>query len=118
MTTELDLSSEENTAMVYRTSVTDVAGTREVAEEIFGRLGCGSDESRTDIYEDEVLYWSEGGNRLSIWVHYAGKSYRFTNGDALYNDDEKEIKLNATESEVIPALEKMGVTIPEGAVFR
>ena len=117
VTTELDLSSEDNMAMVYRTSVTDVAGTREVAEEIFGRFGCGIDESRTDIYEDEVLYWSEGGNRLSIWVHYAGKTYRITNGDALYNDDEKEIKLNATESELIQALEKMGVIIPEGAIF-
>lgn len=118
VTTELDLSSEENTAMVYRTSVTDVAGTREVAEEIFGRFGCGIDESRTDIYENEVLYWSEDGNRLSIWVHYAGKTYRFTNMDASFNDEEeKEIKLNATESELIQALEKMGVTIPEGAVF-
>ena len=118
VTTELDLSSEDNTAMVYRTSVTDEAGTKEVAEEIFGRFGCEIDESRTDIYEDEVLYWSEDGNQLSIWVHYAGKTYRFTNSDALYNDDaEKEIKLNATESELIQALEKMGVIIPEGAVF-
>lgn len=119
VTTELDFSSEENKAMVYRTSVADVAGTREVAEEIFGRLGCGIDESRTDIYEDEVLYWSEGDNRLSIWVHYAGKTYRFTNMSASFYDDdnEKGNKLDASEDEIILALEKMGVTIPEGAVF-
>lgn len=119
VTTELDFSTEESTATVYRTSVTDVAGTREVAEEIFGRLGCGIDESRTDIYEDEVLYWSEGDNRLSIWVYYAGRTYRFTNRSAsFYNDDEeKENKLDATESELLLALEKMGVTIPKGVVF-
>ena len=118
LTTELDFSSEESKAIVYRTSVTDVAGTREVAEKIFGTLGCGIDESRTDIYEDEVLYWSEGDNRLSIWVHYAGKTYNFTNMSASYSDDnEKGNKLNATESELLLALEKMGVTIPEGAVF-
>jgi len=118
LTTELDFSSEESKAIVYRTSVTDVAGTREVAEKIFGTLGCGIDESRTDIYEDEVLYWSEGDNRLSIWVHYAGMTYNFTNMSASYSDDnEKGNKLNATESELLLALEKMGVTIPEGAVF-
>ncbi len=119
VTTELDFSSEENKAMVYRTSVTDVAGTREVAEEIFGRLGCGIDESRTDIYEDEVLYWSEGDNRLSIWVHYAGKTYRFTNMSASFYDDDNEMgnKLDASEGEIILAFEKMGDTIPEGAVF-
>ena len=119
VTTELDFSSEENKAMVYRTSVTDVAGTREVTEEIFGILGCGIDESRTDIYEDEVLYWSEGDNRLSIWVHYAGKTYNFTNMSARYYDDdnEKGNKLDATESELLQALENMGVTIPEGSVF-
>ena len=117
--TELDFSAEESTAMVYRTSVTDVAGTREVAEEIFGTLGCGIDESRTDIYEDEVLYWSEGDNRLNIWVHYAGKTYRFTNMSAsFYNDDEeKGNKLNASENEITLALEELGVNILEGAVF-
>ncbi len=119
VTTELDFSSEESTAMVYRTNVTDVAGTRKVAEEIFGKLGCGIDESRTDIYEDEVLYWSEGDNRLSIWVHYAGKTYRFTDMSARYYDDDNENgnKLNATESELLQALENIGVTIPEGVVF-
>jgi glycopeptide antibiotics resistance protein len=119
VTTELDFSTEENTAMVYRTSVTDVAGTRKVAEEIFGRLGSGIDESRIDVYEDEVLYWSEGDNRLSIWVHYAGKTYNFTNMSARFYDDdnEKENKLNATESELLQALENMGVVVPEGSIF-
>ena len=117
--TKLDFSTEESTAMVYQTSVADVEGTREVAEEIFGRLGSGIDESRTDIYEDEVLYWSEGDNRLSIWVHYAGKTYRFTDMSASFgnDDEEKGNKLDASEDEIILALEKLGVSIPEGAVF-
>ena len=118
VTTELELSSDENTAMVYRTSVANVKDTRERAEEIFGRFGLGIDESRTDIYEDTAIYYSEDNNRLNIWINYAGQTYRFTDYDALYHNDERmENKSNASESELIQVLEKMGVTIPKGAVF-
>lgn len=118
VTTELELSSDENTALVYRTSVANVKDTREMAEEIFGRFGLGIDESRTDIYEDTAIYYSEENNRLNIWINYAGRTYSFTDYDALYHNDERmENKSNAFEDELIQALEKMGVTIPEGAVF-
>lgn len=118
VTTELDFSSEENKAMVYRTSVADVEGTRKVAEDIFGRFGLGIDESRTDIYEDTAIYYSEGDNRLSIWINYAGQTYRFTDFEASFNDETGgENKLDATESELIQALGEIGVTIPEGTVL-
>ena len=118
VTTELELSSDENTALVYRTSVANVKDTREMAEEIFGRFGLEIDESRTDIYEDTAIYYSEDNNRLNIWINYAGQTYSFTDYDALYHNDERmENKSNASASELIQALEKMGVTIPEGAVF-
>ena len=117
--TELELSSDENTAMVYRTSVANVKDTRERAEEIFGRFGLGIDESRTDIYEDTAIYYSEDNNRLNIWINYAGQTYSFTDYDALYHNDERmENKSNASESELIQVLEKMGVTIPKGAIFK
>ena len=118
VTTELEVSSDENTAMVYRTSVANVKDTRERAEEIFGRFGLGIDESRTDIYEDTAIYYSEDNNRLNIWINYAGQTYSFTDYDALYHNDERmENKSNVSEGELIQALEKMGVTIPKGAVF-
>ena len=118
VTTELELSSDENTALVYRTSVANVKDTREMAEEIFGRFGLGIDESRTDIYEDTAIYYSEDNNRLNIWINYAGQTYSFTDYDALYHNDERmENKSNASDSELIQALEKMGVMIPKGAVF-
>ena len=118
VTTELELSSDDNTALVYRTSVANVKDTRKMAEEIFGRFGLGIDESRTDIYEDTAIYYSEDNNRLNIWINYAGQTYSFTDYDALYHNDERmENKSNASVSELIQALEKMGVTIPEGAVF-
>ena len=118
VTTELELSSDENTALVYRTSVANVKDTREMAEEIFGRFGLGIDESRTDIYEDTAIYYSEDNNRLNIWINYAGQTYRFTDYDALYHNDERmENKSNVSEGELIQVLEKMGVTIPKGAVF-
>ena len=118
VTTELELSSDDNTALVYRTSVANVKDTRKMAEEIFGRFGLGIDESRTDIYEDTAIYYSEDNNRLNIWINYAGQTYSFTDYEALYHNDERmENKSNASVSELIQALEKMGVTIPEGAVF-
>ena len=118
VTTELELSSDENTAMVYRTSVASVKDTRERAEEIFGRFGLGIDERRTDIYEDTAIYYSEDNNRLNIWINYAGQTYSFTDYDAVYHNDERmENKSNASESELIQALEKLGVMIPTGAVF-
>ena len=118
VTTELELSSDENTALVYRTSVANVKDTRKMAEEIFGRFGLGIDESRTDIYEDTAIYYSEDNNRLNIWINYAGQTYSFTDYDALYHNDERmENKSNASESELIQALEKMVVTIPKGAIF-
>ena len=118
VTTELELSSDENTALVYRTSVANVKDTREMAEEIFGRFGLGIDESRTDIYEDTAIYYSEDNNRLNIRINYAGQTYRFTDYDALYHNDERmENKSNVSEGELIQALEKMGVMIPKGAVF-
>ncbi|MBR2403364.1 MAG: VanZ family protein [Lachnospiraceae bacterium] len=118
VTTELEVSSDENTAMVYRTSVANVKDTRERAEEIFGRFGLGIDESRTDIYEDTAIYYSEDNNRLNIWINYAGQTYSFTDYDALYHNDERmENKSNVSEGVLIQALEKMGVTIPKGAVF-
>ena len=118
VTTELELSSDENTALVYRTSVANVKDTREMAEEIFGRFGLGIDESRTDIYEDTAIYYSEDNNRLNIWINYAGLIYSFTDYDALYHNDERmENKSNASESELIQALEKMGVTNPKGAIL-
>ena len=102
VTTELKLSSDENTARVYRTSVANVKDTREMAEEIFGRFGLGIDESRTDIYEDTAIYYSEDNNRLNIWINYAGQTYRFTDYDALYHNDERmENKSNVSEGELM-----------------
>ena len=113
---ELELSSEETKMMVYQSQIADESETRQVAEEVFARFGLGIDDSRTDIYQDEAIYYSNGENRLNMWVRYAGKTFSYHDFDATYGEDVKE-KLDADEEEIRSALNAMGIELPAGAVF-
>lgn len=114
--TELELSLDEAKMMVYRSYVVDESETRQVAEELFATFGLKIDESRTDIYEDETIYYSNDGNRKSMWVRYAGKTFNYTDFDASFNEESKE-KTDASEEDIRTALGEMGVDLPEDAVF-
>ena len=109
-------------AMVYKASVMTTDETRKIALNLFEKLGCGIDESRTDIYENTALYYSlsneDEGNRYSIWVEYDGGVFRFTDFNKGFQmGSDISIKEDATEEEVKSALEKMGVYVPEGVTF-
>lgn len=114
--TDIELSSDETKMMVYQSYIADEAETRQVAEELFAGFGLEIDESRTDIYEEETLYYSNDGNRKSMWVRYAGKTFRYTDFDASFGEEAKE-KTDAGEEDIRSALKKMGIEVSEGAVF-
>lgn len=114
--TELELSSEETKMLVYQSHIADESETRQVAEEMFARFDLGIDDSRTDIYQDEAIYYSNAGNRLNMWVRYSGKTFSYHDFDAIFGEDVKE-KLDAGEDEIRSALNAMGIELPEGAVF-
>lgn len=107
--------------MVYKASVMTPDETRELADNIFDRLGCKIDEQRTDIYENTAIYYSLGNgdnqNRYSIWAEYDGGVFRFTDFGKNFGESDTQLKEDASETEIREALEKMGVYVPKEVSF-
>lgn len=123
VSSELEFSKKTEEMMVYKSVVMEVDETREMARNIFEKLGDQIDESRTDIYENTALYYSMGdinrGNRYSLWIEYDGGVFRFTDFEKSFNNgDGIQPKEMASEEEVKAALEQLGVRVPAGAVFK
>lgn len=112
----VEFSSEQQNRMVYQTYVADESETRQAAEEMFARFGQGIDKQRIDIYQDEAIYYSDGGNSKNMWVRYIGKTYSYTDFEASFGENMKA-KTDATEDEVREALKTMGVELLEEAMF-
>ncbi len=116
-----DYSETVGEVMVYKASVMKPDETRELASDIFGRLGCEIDEGRTDIYENTAIFYSQGDgdnqNRYSIWVEYDGEVFRFTDFEKNFGESDTRPKEDASEKEVKEALEKMGVYVPKEVSF-
>lgn len=117
--TEVDLSEEEESIPVYQMYIASIEETHDLAENFFEQFGCGIDESRTDYYDDTVIYYNDEQN-LSLWIDYAGSKMDFTNFDKLFDesyDGVTETKDDASEGEVLDALKKIGIEPPEGVTF-
>ena len=119
-----DLNFEETTpqVMVYKAKVLSVEQTEEIANELFARQNCTIDENRTDIYENSAIYYSDsekGGNRFSIWFEYDGGTFRLTDFEKGFFDEEGQVKLktDASEEEIRQALTEAGIFVPEAAEF-
>lgn len=120
VTCEQEFAKEQAKAMVYKASVLTEKETKAFAEKVFLRKGYGIDESRTDIYENTAIYYSEGedGNRFCIWMEYDGGVFTFrdfTKGH--FEEDSIAVKENATETEIRSALEKTGIFVPKETSF-
>lgn len=115
-----EFQSEPGVGVVYKASVLTEEETKTFAKDIFARQGYGIDESRTDIYENTAIYYSEGedGNRFSIWMEYDGGVFTFrdfTKGH--FEENTVETKGNATEEEIRTALSEAGIFVPTESVF-
>lgn len=116
VTSRVDFEADKESAMVYRASVLTVPETEKLAQELFGKLGCDIDEERTDVYENSVLYYTEGENRFSLWVDYDGGVYSLFDYEKGF-DASVEKKMDATEEEIRRALDKIGAYVPTEAEF-
>ena len=112
--TERQYSEERKVLPVYEIAVASREETRSQAEAFFRNTGTELDESRTDLYDDAAVYYDRNGN--SLWIDYAGSVYSYTDFDAAF-DESAEKKTNASEAEIVSALEGLGVSLPEGGVF-
>ena len=105
-------------AMVYQTDTLTVEKTRQFAVGFFENLGTTIDESRIDIYENSAIYWSK--DSYSIWMEYKGGTYRMTDFDLSFPEEEGNAPMqvtDATEETIRNALSGYGIVIPEEAEF-
>ena len=115
---DIEFSTNEDNVKVYQLHVAGENETREQAERIFSIFDSGIDDSRTDIYENTAVYYSDDQNNKSLWIEYAGNTYRYTDFNELYGDHTSGPDVNASEEEIRNALKDMRVSIPEGVIFK
>lgn len=110
--------TEEPELAVYQVETLTVEAAKGKGEQIFEALGTSADASRTDVYDETIVMWSEAGN-YSLWIDYQGGTLEFTSFDVLYPDDQvrPEPVAGADEAVIRNALCAIGIEVPEGADF-
>ena len=116
VSSQQEYSDEKKQVMVYQLMKADVEETEQFAENFFAGLGMGMDESRTDIYENTAIYYSED-NRISLWVKYDGLTYSYTDFEEKFGEKTSDTDAGGSEEEVAEALAAMNVYLPEGVLF-
>ena len=116
--TNVAYSEEIENAVVYQTNTLTVEETEDFARSFFENLGTRLDESRNDIYENTAIYWSKDGHNMSI--SYKGGTYDVKDFELLFPDkggkEPQQVK-NATEEEILQALARYDIYLPEGSIF-
>lgn len=105
-------------AMVYQTKNFTIEETEVFAKIFFENLGSKLDETRNDAYENMAFYWSE--DRYNIVINYQGGTYEMKDYDLLFPKEgaEESLKVeDATKEEVLQALARYGIELPEGVFF-
>lgn len=115
---ELDISEDQSKQPIYYTKTLTEEKTRELAENLFKKLGTEISENDIDIYENTALYYSTNRN-YSIWITYKGGTYSYTDFSKFSFNDEEENnqKVGATREELEMALQKLGVEVSQNAEF-
>lgn len=119
VTGESRFRTEETELEVYKVDRLTVEAAREKGEKIFEALGTRADESRTDVYDETIILWSEGGT-YDLWINYQDGTLELTDFDAFSPDDHAmpEPVRGAGEAEIRNALRAVGFEVPEEADFR
>lgn len=112
------LNERKNKDIFYKKILTEKE-TRDLAESIFRNVGANIDESRTDIYEDTAIYYSNDkeGSGYSVWIDFKGGTYSYTDFSSFSYEGKKNIKTGASKEEIKISLEKIGTKVPENAIF-
>ena len=119
--TEQSYSDTASEADIFYIDQLDQKQTKERVQAFFENLGDQIDDSRTDLYDETAVYYSE--NEKGFWMDYNGGTYSYTDYETLYAEDGSEgesiVKpvTDADESEVRTVLETYEIQLPERAVF-
>lgn len=112
VTCDLQLSDAETEENIYHLKKYDEQETLDFANTLFRQLDTVVDESGIDAYQDTIIYWSQDRN-YNLWVDYRGLSFRYTDFNCL-----NKVPVNgASREEIVSALEKLNIRVPEQAEF-
>lgn len=119
----VELSDEADALEVYTVHRATEEETRKLAEAIFSKYDTQIDEAQTQKYDDTIIYYSKAidddGNSLSAWCDYEGPTISITDFSLIEQTVDEEGKdLGFKEEEVRSKLEKLGVVVPQNAVFK
>lgn len=78
----VSLADEADPLDVYTIHRATEDEARELADGYFSKYGVLIDDSKTDIYDDTIIFYStsldDEGSNLSIWCDYEGPTVSFT----------------------------------------
>ena len=116
----VSLADEADPLDVYTIHRATEDEARELADGYFSKYGVLIDDSKTDIYDDTIIFYStsldDEGSNLSIWCDYEGPTVSFTDFSNI-DDENSDADAGLSEEFVREKLENLGVVIPENAVF-
>lgn len=114
--TEIELGTDQNVQPIYYVKTLTEEETRKKAEEIFSKLDTEISEDDIDIYENTAIYYSTK-RRYNLWIDYRGGKCNFTDF-SMFGEEKVEQKQGASKEEILNALSKMGIEVPETAEFQ
>ncbi len=109
---DLEFSEDKQTANIYELKEYNEEETLDFANAFFSHMDTAVNESRNDAYQDTIVYWSLDGNH-NLWVDYRGLSFWYNN----YTQFDALPAAGASREEIISALKKLDISVPEQADF-
>lgn len=110
-----EYTTDTKKAMVYKAEVLDKDGADKIAEEFFAGLSTTIDETRNDYYDETAFYYSTDSK--GFWIDYIGAKYNYTDFNVGFGNDEVAVEENATEGEILDALNRYHVMVPKEMEF-
>jgi glycopeptide antibiotics resistance protein len=112
ISTKIKFKGTRDKAYVYKALVGSKEDTLKVANKILSVVNSKVDESRSDVYDETIFYYS-GDRKYSVWVRYTGLTVSFNNHTGNNSAGLSGLKYE----EVKEVLEKFPITLPDKADF-
>ena len=116
MSSGIALSDRKDDGMVYSARILTPEDASAFAERFYSNLGTHLADQNSRPYENLIATCSEDGKR-SLWVDYNGGTFQYTDYSLMYPTDKENAAPapveNASQEEIIAALHKYGITLPE-----
>ena len=112
------MKKERTNQIIYYTNTLTEEQTREMASDVFKRLGTQLSENDMDLYENTVIYYSTD-REYNMWMQRKGGTYSYTDFSQFSSNKEEKIakKKGATREEIEKALQRLGIEVPSYAKF-